>query len=257
MDTGAFTEYMDVAQVALYVFWIFFIGLVFYIRREDTREGYPLEADVGGRIRRPNFLFYPKPVEYKQGHGEPSVFLPNDERDTREIKAKRLAPWPGAAYVPTGDPMADGVGPAAWAERSKKPELTHHGELLNSPLRTLPDWKVTRSITQDPRGFQVLGADGETAGKVKDIWVDRAEQMARFLEVELSSGKSVLLPLAFARVGVDVPKVTVVALNAHQFDKVPQLSDPDQLTMDEEERISAYYGGGYMYADPKRAEPLV
>ena len=31
--------YMDVAQVTLYVFWIFFACLIFYLRREDKREG--------------------------------------------------------------------------------------------------------------------------------------------------------------------------------------------------------------------------
>ncbi len=40
MQDGA---YLDVAQVTLYVFWIFFGCLIYYLRREDKREGYPLE----------------------------------------------------------------------------------------------------------------------------------------------------------------------------------------------------------------------
>ncbi|HKK51252.1 MAG TPA: photosynthetic reaction center subunit H, partial [Myxococcota bacterium] len=32
MPTGALTGYIDVAQVVLYVFWIFFAGLIFYLR---------------------------------------------------------------------------------------------------------------------------------------------------------------------------------------------------------------------------------
>ena len=35
------------AQVVLYAFWIFFAGLILYLRREDKREGYPLESDRG------------------------------------------------------------------------------------------------------------------------------------------------------------------------------------------------------------------
>ncbi|MBT5489522.1 MAG: photosynthetic reaction center subunit H, partial [Halieaceae bacterium] len=31
MGTGAITEYMDLAQLALYVFWIFFFSLVIYL----------------------------------------------------------------------------------------------------------------------------------------------------------------------------------------------------------------------------------
>lgn len=41
------TDSIDVAQVVLYAFWIFFAGLVIYLRREDKREGYPLESDQG------------------------------------------------------------------------------------------------------------------------------------------------------------------------------------------------------------------
>ncbi len=38
------TQYIDFAQVSLYVFWIFFAGLIYYLRQEDKREGYPLES---------------------------------------------------------------------------------------------------------------------------------------------------------------------------------------------------------------------
>ena len=43
------THYIDGAQIALYAFWIFFAGLVIYLRREDKREGYPLESPQGPR----------------------------------------------------------------------------------------------------------------------------------------------------------------------------------------------------------------
>ena len=32
MTTGAITGYIDVAQLVLYAFWIFFIGRVIYLR---------------------------------------------------------------------------------------------------------------------------------------------------------------------------------------------------------------------------------
>lgn len=40
-----FTDYFDLAQISLYAFWLFFAGLVYYLRREDKREGYPLVSD--------------------------------------------------------------------------------------------------------------------------------------------------------------------------------------------------------------------
>ena len=49
MPTGALTGYVDVAQVVLYAFFLFFAGLVFWLRREDRREGYPLEYEAVGR----------------------------------------------------------------------------------------------------------------------------------------------------------------------------------------------------------------
>ena len=42
--------YVDVAELALYSFFGFFLALVFYLRREDRREGYPLEDDISGRV---------------------------------------------------------------------------------------------------------------------------------------------------------------------------------------------------------------
>ncbi|MBL8337961.1 MAG: photosynthetic reaction center subunit H, partial [Rhodoferax sp.] len=42
METGSLTGYIDVAQVTLYVFWVFFAGLVYYLHQENKREGYPL-----------------------------------------------------------------------------------------------------------------------------------------------------------------------------------------------------------------------
>ncbi|GIR71882.1 MAG: hypothetical protein CM15mP74_31330 [Halieaceae bacterium] len=41
MGTGAITEYVDVAQIALYAFWILFFILVGYLHREGKREGWP------------------------------------------------------------------------------------------------------------------------------------------------------------------------------------------------------------------------
>jgi photosynthetic reaction center H subunit len=34
METGGLTSYIDLAQIALYGFWIFFAGLIWYLHRE-------------------------------------------------------------------------------------------------------------------------------------------------------------------------------------------------------------------------------
>lgn len=40
-------RHLDGAQIVLYAFWLFFFGLIYYLRREDKREGYPLESERG------------------------------------------------------------------------------------------------------------------------------------------------------------------------------------------------------------------
>ena len=47
------------------------------------------------------------------------------------------------------------------------------------------------------------------------------------------------------------------AIYARHFAAVPALRNPDQITKLEEEKISAYYGGGTLYADASRSEPLI
>lgn len=37
--------YIDVGQILIWGFWLFFAGLLLYIRREDKRVGYPLDSD--------------------------------------------------------------------------------------------------------------------------------------------------------------------------------------------------------------------
>ena len=51
MEKGAIVGTIDVAQVVLYAFWVFFIGLIIYLRREDKREGYPLVSDRRGGVQ--------------------------------------------------------------------------------------------------------------------------------------------------------------------------------------------------------------
>jgi photosynthetic reaction center H subunit len=43
----SFAHNIDFAQIMIWSFWIFFAVLVYYLRREDKREGYPLESARG------------------------------------------------------------------------------------------------------------------------------------------------------------------------------------------------------------------
>lgn len=218
MGFGAFTRYIDIPQVVLYVFWIFFAGLIYYLRREDRREGYPLESD----------------------------------------RAPGQAP-PVTLQRPTGNPMVDAIGPASYSRRRDTPDVTVDGQPLIVPMRITTGFSVAEG-DPDPRTMSVRGADGVIAGKIKDIWVDRAEPQIRYLEVELAgaaAGRSVLLPIGFARINKRANRVEVVSILASQFAQVPGTSNPDSVTLLEEDRIMAYYAGGHLYATPARFGPIV
>ena len=258
--SAALTQYVDVAQIVLYAFWAFLIGLIFYVRREDKREGYPLESDRSGNITVQGFPAVPSPKTFLLADGT-TVQAPRAEPyDGRPIKATPIGPWPGAPLEPDGDAMVDGVGPAAYAERLDIPDALFTGEPKLSPLRNNPDWHVEER-DPDPRGMPVIGCDGKQGGTVKDVWVDRAEYIMRYLEVEVSDKeghtRNVLLPTTLARIWGSKNRIEVKSITSKQFIKVPGLRNPDVVTRLEEDKICAFYAGGHLYATPERAEPLV
>jgi photosynthetic reaction center H subunit len=256
METGAITSYVDVAQIVLYLFWAFFAGLIYYLHREDKREGYPLESDRSGSVRVEGWPAVPTPKTFLLRDGR-SVSVPNDTRSTRPINATASAPHLGAPLVPNGDPMLAEVGPGSYADRADIPDSAEDGQHRLAPLRIASDFKVA-SEDPDPRGRPVFGADGNVAGVARELWVDRAEVVFRYIEVTVPTAtgdRNVLLPINFCQ--INERGTTVRAILAHQFAQVPVTRNPDSATLLEEDRIVAYYGAGTLYATPERQEPLL
>lgn len=250
------TANIDVAQVVLYAFFIFFFGLVYWLRLEDRREGYPLESDNPRRVGTLNQILLPSPKTFLLPHGG-TYTAPNFARDTREIQAVRTSAASGSTLEPTGDPMLSNMGPAAYAQRSDEPELMREGHDAIVPMRVATDHTVMAG--PDPRGWDVVAGDGKVAGLVTDIWVDRAEALVRYLEVELAGGATGtrLVPMPMLRVERDTRTVQVVSILSHHFASVPTVKSADRVTLLEEEKISAFYAGGRLYAEPKRLGPVV
>lgn len=251
-----FSSNIDVAEILFTLFWLFFAGLIFYLRREDKREGYPLESDRNGRIDVQGFPAVPRPKTFKLAHGGTSR-APRKEPPAPALAAKPVAPYPGAPLVPTGDPLVDGIGPASYAPRADTPDLTFYGEKRVVPLRALPDFHVD-SHDRDPRGMPVVSGDKQTVGLVEDIWVDRSEPQIYYLEAarDTSEGRHrYLVPFGFA--DLRNGRVVVDALFAEQFRNIPQLKSPDEITLLEEDKICAYFAGGTLYAEPARQEALI
>ncbi len=254
MGTGAITAYIDVAQIVLYIFWIFFFWLVVWLVREGKRAGYPLQSDRRDYADIEGWPPLPSPKTYKLADGR-EFSAPHDrDRSAAPLAAQRTANFPGSPIEPTGNPMVDGIGPDAWTARIDAPDHMLDGSVKLQPLRTEQDHSVSLNDV-DPRGLEVRGHDDVVAGKVVDLWVDRAETLFRYLEVELHQGKRILLPIPFARINKRGVKVT--AITGAQFADVPTTRHPDQVTLLEEDKIAGYYGGGYLYSTPQRQEPLV
>ena len=252
MASAAITQSIDVAQVVLYLFWIFFAGLIYYLVRENHREGYPMETE-DGRVKVTGWPI-PEPKTYRLAHGG-EVTIPVIPPEPERVAAEPAHHWAGAPLVPTGNPMLDGVGPGAWVRRADEPDRDSHGDPKIVPLHNAAGCSVSANDT-DPRGLPVVGADGVVAGKVCELWLDVAENLFRYLEVELADGsRRVLLPMGFARIRRH--EVKVGAILGRQFADVPGIRHPELVTMLEEERIQAYYGAGTLYAEPGRAEPLL
>jgi photosynthetic reaction center H subunit len=254
MENGAIVGSIDVAQVVLYTFFVFFLGLIFYLRREDKREGYPLVSDRRGGVQVVGFPRPPSKKLFRLADGG-TASAPSGKAEP-ELKARPTNPWPGAPLEPTGNPMIDGVGPASYALRADVPDKTIEGHDKIVPMRVAAEFGVATE-DPDPRGMTVIGADRKIAGTVRDVWVDRSEVIIRYLDVEISGGKRVLLPWTLSRIDRRRRTVTVKSILARQFADVPATKSPDRITLLEEDRITAYYGGGHLYAVPARTEPAL
>jgi photosynthetic reaction center H subunit len=168
-------------------------------------------------------------------------------------------PWPGAPNNPTGNPLLDGVGPASWSERANAPELNDEGHPRMIPMRLATGYTY-ESRDPDPRGMPVYGGDGLQGGVVQDIWVDIAEPQIRFLELVVTKNgapRQVLLPIGFTKWDVAAGVVRVRSIFSTQFADVPGIASPDQITLREEDQITAYYAGGTLYAEPSRFGPFI
>ncbi|MEI6162046.1 MAG: photosynthetic reaction center subunit H [Roseococcus sp.] len=259
MQAGTYLTSIDYATVSIYAFWVFFAGLVLYLNRESKREGYPLitpgkpmQNNVGG------FPGMPDPKTFLLANGT-TVMAPKPETE-RQIAMIPMDTSAGSPMIPTGDPMVDGVGPAAYVMRGMHPAVLHDdGTPAIVPLRLAPDFSVDES-DPDPRGYDVLDADGVVAGKCVDVWLDKSEMIFRYIEVAVATDmgeRTMMIPVPLIRVDGAARAVKVRTLLAKHFAKAPTLSYRDSITLREEDMVSAYCAGGQLYAKPERSEPCL
>jgi photosynthetic reaction center H subunit len=258
-----FAGTIDITEMVLYLFFAFFLCLVIYLQNESTREGFPIEDDVTGKLETNNGFFFRAvdPKDYLMSDGT-VLKKPDGVRDTQDISFRRTAAWPGSPIEPTGNPLTAGVGPGSYALRANVPDVTSHGDVRIAPLRVSPDYYTDPKDAQLV-GMTLVGNDKKPGGTITDVWVDRAEFLIRYLEVATinadgtTTGKTVLVPMTMCAVKKATNTVHLDAVNGHQVAGAPQLANPNQITLLEEEKCVGYFGAGYLYATKELAEPLL
>lgn len=145
---------LDLASISLWLFFIFFVGLVIWIQRENQREGYPLVDEDGSQADAGSVFPNPSDKTFKLPHGRGDYTVPSGQTAERtDIDGKLTKEFDsgGFPFDPKGDPLADGVGPASWAPRRDEPELDGHGHPKIIPMSGSESFRV--SAGRDPPRF--------------------------------------------------------------------------------------------------------
>jgi sporulation protein YlmC with PRC-barrel domain len=95
------------------------------------------------------------------------------------------------------------------------------------PLDELDDFRVSRD-DPDPRGWEVVAADGRKIGEVDELLVDTGAMKVRYLDVDLDNemvagehDRHVLVPIGYARLDRDHDRVIVDEITSHDLRAIP------------------------------------
>jgi uncharacterized protein (TIGR02271 family) len=116
-----------------------------------------------------------------------------------------------------------------------------------APLGSLDDFEVADDFP-DPRGWDVVLADGKRIGEVDELIVDTQALRTRYLDVDLDSdavglteNKHVLIPVGAARLNDDSDDVILDSMDLSQIAAMPAY-DQSAITRDYENSIVSGIG---------------
>ena len=128
------------------------------------------------------------------------------------------------------------------------------------PMDDLDDFRVAGD-TPDPRGWEVVAADGRRIGEVDDLLVDTGAMKVRYLdvgvddEVSAEPDRHVLIPIGYARLDRDHDRVIVDQLSSADLRAIPAYRH-GPITRDFETSVRDSYRREPADASaPVRAEP--
>jgi hypothetical protein len=107
----------------------------------------------------------------------------------------------------------------------------------------------------DPRGWEVVGADGERLGKVHHLMGDLLAMRVRYLTVELENeNREILVPVGHVHLDTRGKKVQVSILDRSGVMSAP-VYDGGEITREHERAVTAFfeqaYGGDRKYDHPR------
>ena len=116
-----------------------------------------------------------------------------------------------------------------------------------TPLGRLDDFEVAEDFP-DPRGWDVVLADGNKVGEVKELIVDTEALRTRYLAVKLdreaaglSEEREVLIPVGAARLDDNGDNVILDSMELRQLSALPVYNN-DELTRDYEQSVVGGFG---------------
>lgn len=202
---------------------------------------------------------------------EDVVWVPGVRRE--ELEA--IPTWEGDArsLTPDGErKIVDAYRPAYSgsryyarpAYRTERPRMSGVGEFVTgrlAPLAELEDYRIAGD-DPDPRGWEVVAADGLRAGRVAELIVDTDAGKVRYLDVRLTAARfrgvdgsrNRLIPIGYVRLDEEEGRVIVDALGAAGLERLPAFTGmPIDRSFEERlhEAFLEAYRTGARYRHPR------
>ena len=121
-------NYIDLPTILIWSFWLGFALLILYLRREDKREGYPLESDRQG-VSVQGFPAMPAAREARVKHpalvGNPEAGLPGGAQVVSDTVTTRVIETDDETIVATHEVIETADGTTVVVDEV---EVTEHDE---------------------------------------------------------------------------------------------------------------------------------
>lgn len=133
---------------------------------------------------------------------------------------------------------------------------------MMKPLGDLDNFEIAKNIP-DPRGWDVMTADGSKIGKVHELIVDTGALRTRYIDValdkkalSLDNDRNILIPIGDAQLDSSADEVVIEKLTAKELAVLPEFKHVN-ITREYEAAVLPNFGikpsdvseGGDLYSD--------